>query len=440
MPFDWMKLLGAEDEPPDASSRISWLRSLGDRDALAQVMESNPQNAEGLAAAEALAVMGDVRGLDHLIATLASPMAELRLQATEILVQLNHPRGLRALQERAPVTQNSARAQEREVVHEDLNAATTDELVAIWHENDRKQWSALELDVIREILVERLGKPPRRDAQEAARDEQDVDEGVNPRIRELWLQGDVDGLSDMFDNQQQAEARLETAEALADLGDDRALDFLVESLDDTNEDIRAMAAEILDWLDLPRGNAALEDRGIEFEMDSEESPDNARPREQRPSPEAAPPAAPRDSWAAATPRPSATVVPRAQTSSEYRAQPVWQQAEAGGSGSPAMLLTGAAGGLLGLALFSMGLWLLGSLPPLQGSGGWMRTALLYYLAPSLVAGAAFGVVGSRVAQSLAGRLGWEPSEGDLMPVLGALVEGATAALALDIFLYTLLGP
>ncbi len=59
--------------------------------------------------------------------------------------------------------------------------------------------------------------------------------------------------------------RLEAAEALADLGDEDALDLLIEMLDDTDDEHDEMAAEMLDWLDLPRGNEALRGRGYAFE-------------------------------------------------------------------------------------------------------------------------------------------------------------------------------
>ena len=106
MPIPSLPLPG-DEEPPDSSSQVAWLRSLGDREALFQVMDGDRRSTQSLEAAEALAQLGDVRGLDHLIATLNNPSSGLRMEAAEILQQLNHPRGMRALRERQTETQSS---------------------------------------------------------------------------------------------------------------------------------------------------------------------------------------------------------------------------------------------------------------------------------------------------------------------------------------------
>jgi hypothetical protein len=49
-------------------------------------------------------------------------------------------------------------------------------------------------------------------------------------------------------------------------------------------------------------------------------------------------------------------------------------------------------------------------------------------------------VGSRVAEAIGRRFGWEPAEGDLLPVLGALLEGATSAVVVNFFVYSLIKP
>ena len=136
MPISSLPLPG-DEEPPDSSSQISWLRSLGDREALYQIMDGDRRSLQGLEAAEALAQLGDVRGLDHLIATLNNARSGMRMEAAEMLQGLGHPRGLRALQEIQVEKQGSPRVTQREEAYEDLNAATTDELMAIWHENNR---------------------------------------------------------------------------------------------------------------------------------------------------------------------------------------------------------------------------------------------------------------------------------------------------------------
>ncbi len=180
MPISSLPLPG-DEEPPDSSSQVAWLRSLGDRDALFQIMDGERRSIRALQAAEALAQLGDVRGLDHLIATLDNPASGLRMEAAEMLQQLQHPRGLRALRERQTETQSSRPAVEREAVYEDLNAATTDELVAIWHENDRTEWTDMEFEVLEGILTERLGKLPRRGKDHD--EEQEIDDQVDPKIQ-----------------------------------------------------------------------------------------------------------------------------------------------------------------------------------------------------------------------------------------------------------------
>ena len=113
--------LPGDEEPPDSSSQIAWLRSLQDREALFQIMDGDRRTVESLEAAEALTGLGDVRGLDHLIATLNDPRSGLRQEAAEILQQLGHPRGLRALETKQAETQSSRRAGEREEAYDDLN-------------------------------------------------------------------------------------------------------------------------------------------------------------------------------------------------------------------------------------------------------------------------------------------------------------------------------
>ena len=439
---------GPEDEPDDERSdersQLHWLRSLGDREALFQIMEGNKQVTRGLEAAEALAELGDVRGLDHLIAALNNSSSSIRRQSAQILEGLNHPRGLRALKDRsegsgatatapgqAPQPGAFSRGPRPEQLYSDLNGRGTDELVAIWYEDDRSQWSGEAFEVLESILTERLGRIPRRDEQARSRGAEDVDESVDPRVQQLWKTGDVGGLTRLFDAESDVARQLEVAEALAELGDENALDLLIEALDHPDQRVSEMAAELLDWLDLPGGNAALQDHGFEFETDAAimfgETELQPRPASQ----ETKVSAPPRDSWAVDRKLPAAQAA---------AALPAWQQGEAPDRISPAIVLTGGMGGLLGLLIFNLGLYFLGMLPPLEASGAWLRITLLYYLVPSMAAGAAFGTVGSRVARAMAGRLGWETGEGDLVPVFGALVEGATSALVVDVVLLMILKP
>src|SRR5512138_3171015 len=100
-------LLPSDEDPIDASSQVAWLRSMGDREALFQIMEGDRRSMQGLDAAEALAQLGDVRGLDHLIAVLNDAHSSLRTEAAEVLERLGHPRGLRALERRQTETPSS---------------------------------------------------------------------------------------------------------------------------------------------------------------------------------------------------------------------------------------------------------------------------------------------------------------------------------------------
>ncbi len=51
----------------------------------------------------------------------------------------------------------------RDQIYFNLNQKGTDELVEIWHTNDRVDWTELAFDVIQEILLERIGILPDQD-------------------------------------------------------------------------------------------------------------------------------------------------------------------------------------------------------------------------------------------------------------------------------------
>jgi hypothetical protein len=61
-----------------------------------------------------------------------------------------------AVQFNEEVVDNNLRKQ----IYGNMNLKETEDLVEIWQENDRKEWSDLAFDVIREILVNRLGELP----------------------------------------------------------------------------------------------------------------------------------------------------------------------------------------------------------------------------------------------------------------------------------------
>jgi hypothetical protein len=51
----------------------------------------------------------------------------------------------------------------RKQIYNTLNLKETDELVEIWKTNDRVEWEETTFDVVREILLERLGELPSQD-------------------------------------------------------------------------------------------------------------------------------------------------------------------------------------------------------------------------------------------------------------------------------------
>jgi hypothetical protein len=273
------------------------------------------------------------------------------------------------------------------------------------------------------ILTERLGDLPR----EETADEDRIDQDVDPRVKDLWIQGDTGALVRTFEDTTDVRLQLAAAEALADLGDDDALDVLIEALDDPDRQMNEIAAEMLDWLDLPRGNRALEDRGIEFETGTD---DLLRESASESTVSAAPaPSEFSDPWAVAAPLgPAAKLL-----EDQIARQPFESSASSAGA-----FVSGAVGGMVGFIIFRFGLDLLEFLPLPTDVGGWIQPPALYYLGASILAGAASGGVGSRVAQAIGRRFGWEPAEGDLLPVFGALLEGATSAVVVNLFMHSIL--
>jgi hypothetical protein len=356
-------------------------------------------------------------------------------QAAQILKRLNHPRGMRALSEHPGERLASSRGLRREQLYEDLNRRSTDELVALWHQNDRSRLSEPAFEVMETILTERLGKLPARGADAPRRSPDDIDESVNPRIQALWRTGNTDGLMRFFESETDDARQLEAAEALADLGDEEALDVLIEALDDPDERIGETAAVMLDWLDLPRGNVALQEHGFKFETGAEDlfgRPEQAQPPEEQSPPTPSPT---QDSWAAPPQayRPAPGFPAPASTP-----HTAWQP-DAGSGTSPAIFLTGAIGGLLGFILFRLGLHFLALLPLPDDPAGWLQASNIGYLAAAIIVGASLGALGSRVARALAARFGQEPGEGDMAPVIGALIEGTTSALLADVLLFSIFG-
>jgi hypothetical protein len=77
------------------------------------------------------------------------------------------------------------------------------------------------------------------------------------KIAGMKQRGDLNGLVKIIKNDAEWIPRIDAAEALAQLGDKRGLNYLINALDDTNIEIRDTAREILKGLNDPRGNQAL---------------------------------------------------------------------------------------------------------------------------------------------------------------------------------------
>jgi hypothetical protein len=77
------------------------------------------------------------------------------------------------------------------------------------------------------------------------------------KIAELKLKNDILGLHEIVDNGRDWMLSLDAAEALAQLGDKRGLDKLINALSDSDNNIRDVAREILEAINDPQGNQAL---------------------------------------------------------------------------------------------------------------------------------------------------------------------------------------
>jgi len=83
---------------PD-QTKATFLKQQNDLPALLAMLENEPDWMEALDAADALAQLGEPRGLERLILALGDPDQEVRQVAREILTELDDPRGNQALQQ-----------------------------------------------------------------------------------------------------------------------------------------------------------------------------------------------------------------------------------------------------------------------------------------------------------------------------------------------------
>src|SRR5262245_141483 len=77
------------------------------------------------------------------------------------------------------------------------------------------------------------------------------------KIIEMKQIGDLNGLVKIIKNDAEWIFRMDAAEALAQLGDKRGLNYIIHSLDDSDAEVRDVTKEILERLNDPRGNQAL---------------------------------------------------------------------------------------------------------------------------------------------------------------------------------------
>ncbi len=142
-----------------------------------------------------------------------------------------------------------------------INQKETSELVEIWQKNDRTEWADETFPIIQEILQNRLGELPPQDPPiyEVVEDveENKVSGHHDQRIEDLSETKNMDGLADIIRNEPDPILRLDAAEALAKLGDERGMDYLIDALEFDDMNISYDAEEILSELNIPRGVLAL---------------------------------------------------------------------------------------------------------------------------------------------------------------------------------------
>ncbi len=132
----------------------------------------------------------------------------------------------------------------RNQVFKALNLKTTDELIEIWQTNDRTEWSDAAFDVIQEILRNRIGKVP--------------PQGLFRKG--LSNSGKIDDLVNILGHENDPMQCLNAAKALAQLGDERGMDYLIAALDIPDPGVNQTAREYLSQLNNRRGNLALKTR------------------------------------------------------------------------------------------------------------------------------------------------------------------------------------
>ncbi len=67
-------------------------------------------------------------------------------------------------------------------IHQNLNTRETDDLLEIWQQADLEEWTELALEVVGEILQERLGETPAREQESPKPEPEDMEAGEAPVI------------------------------------------------------------------------------------------------------------------------------------------------------------------------------------------------------------------------------------------------------------------
>ena len=151
----------------------------------------------------------------------------------------------------------------RNSIFNNLNLLETDDLIEIWQNNDLAEWSDTAFEVVQQILRTRLGQLPLQDAPTYESSEQDIDDESDEKLStiiNLAEDNDINGLLRMLNNDPDQMIRLEAAMTLAQLEDERGIDFLIYALNDPDLDVNTVAREILTELNNPRGNLALQSK------------------------------------------------------------------------------------------------------------------------------------------------------------------------------------
>jgi len=78
------------------------------------------------------------------------------------------------------------------------------------------------------------------------------------KVNSLYENTDIDGLVEVLVHDRDWLSRMDAAEALALLNDERGIDYLIASMRDVDSDVSGVAKEILTELNDPKGNQALE--------------------------------------------------------------------------------------------------------------------------------------------------------------------------------------